>query len=79
MVNESLLAHAEARHARDEAERANCAKDDFLAILSHELRTPPNPTHVRDGLGHERVNRAGASGATQYDSAQRPTRARLDR
>src|SRR4029077_15618789 len=43
MVNESLLAHAEARHARDEAERANCAKDDFLAILSHELRTPLTP------------------------------------
>ena len=43
MVNESLLAHAEARHAKDEAERANCAKDDFLAILSHELRTPLTP------------------------------------
>jgi signal transduction histidine kinase len=43
MVTESLLAHAEARHARDEAERANCAKDDFLAILSHELRTPLTP------------------------------------
>ena len=43
MVNESLLAHAEARHARHEAERANCAKDDFLATLSHELRTPLTP------------------------------------
>jgi signal transduction histidine kinase len=43
VVHESLLAHAEARHARDEAERANCAKDDFLAILSHELRTPLTP------------------------------------
>jgi len=43
MVNEALLAHAEARHARREAERANCAKDEFLATLSHELRTPLTP------------------------------------
>lgn len=33
----------EASAARGTAEKANAAKDDFLATLSHELRTPLNP------------------------------------
>jgi signal transduction histidine kinase len=34
---------AEATHARAEAERANAAKDRFLAMLGHELRNPLAP------------------------------------
>ncbi|MBD2115123.1 MULTISPECIES: PAS domain S-box protein [Cyanophyceae] len=40
--------------AREEAERANRIKDEFLAVLSHELRSPLNPI-----LGWTQLLRSG--------------------
>ena len=47
-LDRSRLLH-EVNEARDRAERANRAKDDFLATLSHELRNPLSPVLLMAG------------------------------
>lgn len=55
---EQLLIREKA--ARAEAEQANRIKDEFLAVLSHELRSPLNPI-----LGWSRLLRSGQLDATK--------------
>ncbi|MGV0024605.1 hybrid sensor histidine kinase/response regulator [Phormidesmis priestleyi] len=50
--------------ARTEAERANQIKDEFLAVLSHELRTPMNPI-----LGWANLLRQGKLNAAKATQA----------
>jgi PAS domain S-box-containing protein len=50
--------------AREEAERANRIKDEFLAVLSHELRSPLNPI-----LGWTRLLQTGKLDANRQREA----------
>lgn len=59
---ESLLAREQA--SRNEAETANRIKDEFLAVLSHELRSPLNPI-----LGWSRLLQTRQLGAAKTAEA----------
>jgi PAS domain S-box-containing protein len=54
-IDERVRLLASEKAAREEAERSNRAKDEFLAIVSHELRNPLNAM-----LGWTRLLRAGS-------------------
>ena len=59
---ERLLQQEQA--ARETAERANRVKDEFLAVLSHELRSPLNPI-----LGWTRLLQSGKLDAARQSDA----------
>jgi PAS domain S-box-containing protein len=62
-ISRAQLYEAE-RNSRAEAEQANRVKDEFLAVLSHELRSPLNPI-----LGWTKILRAGQLKPDKVDQA----------
>ncbi|MGH2595353.1 MAG: PAS domain-containing hybrid sensor histidine kinase/response regulator, partial [Actinomycetota bacterium] len=64
-ITERREADREIREAKDEAERANRAKDEFLSRMSHELRTPLNAV-----LGFAQVLQMDPLTAEQTESVE---------
>jgi two-component system CheB/CheR fusion protein len=84
---ELVAARDKAEHARDEAERAVKAKEDFLSLVSHELRNPINSIALsaaglrrgdhspeRIARSADRIERASRSLAKMVDSLVESTR-----
>lgn len=63
-IDERVRLLASEKSAREEAERSNRAKDEFLAIVSHELRNPLNAM-----LGWTRLLRSGTIPAERHERA----------
>jgi PAS domain S-box-containing protein len=69
---DNALLYAEAQRARAEAESANRMKDEFLAILSHELRSPLSAIVTWSRVLHSSLDEANVGRA--LDAIERNAR-----